>query len=470
MKILLINPPRFENIPVIREERCEITERSSILEPYSLLQIGALLREDNHHIELIDANGFYLNFNSISTKIKKGFDAIIFRFTPTTFDHDLKVASIAKSINNNILTIGICFTLNTLSKEVMTDAKDLDIYLRKDYETVIKEIFKQELSSVKGITYRKGSKIIINPDAEPIKDYDSMPMPAYDLLPSLKPYFINTPAGQPFTIMYSSRGCPFRCIYCTVAGTPARMRSAESVLNEIKFLKKKYNIKTISFFDETFTLDKKRVIDICDDIKDMNITWYCNTRANLVDLTLLKRMYSAGCKGISFGIESGSETILKNISKGITVVQQAEGIRLAKKARIKVYCSFIFGLPGETKKTINETIKFVSKTLPTSAQFNVAVPYPGTKLYELAKEKGWITKLDWKSLYQHSSLMKNENLTPKELEEARKKAYRSLYFNPAWILQNVLHVIREPSDFILAYKYVLKILKNYIWYGMKHAH
>ena len=131
MRVLLINPPRYNGIPVIREERCEITERYSVLEPYSLLQIGALLRQDKHNVSLIDANGFNLSFKGIENKLKEGFDAIIFRFTPTTFDHDLKVASIAKEINPKIITIGLCFTLNTLSKEVMKEAKDLDIYLKK---------------------------------------------------------------------------------------------------------------------------------------------------------------------------------------------------------------------------------------------------------------------------------------------------------------------------------------------------
>jgi len=472
MKILLINPPRFETISVIREERCEVTERYSVLEPYSLLQIGALLKEDKHNVELIDANGFDLSFEKIKEKIGEGFEAIVFRFTPTTFNHDLKVCSIAKEINPQILTVGLCFTLNTLPEEVMKEksAKYLDIYLRKDYEVVIKEIFSKELDEVKGISYRKNGKIINNKNALVIKDYDSLPLPAYELLPNLKPYFINTPVGQPFTIIYSARGCPFKCSYCTVAGTPIRMRSSESVLKEIKFLKKEYGLKTISFFDETFTINRKRVIEICEGIKDMNITWYCNTRANLVDFELLKIMRKAGCKGMSYGIESGSSKVLKNASKGITVEQQAQGIKLAKKAGIKIFCSFIFGLPGEDKESIKETIKFVKKTLPTSAQFNVAVPYPGTRLYEIAKEKGWITKLDWKSLYQHSSLMKNDDLTPKELEEARKKAYRSLYFNPKWILQNVWFVMKNPSDLVMATKYFIKIMKNYLVYGMKHAH
>ena len=470
MRVLLINPPRYNGIPVIREERCEITERYSVLEPYSLLQIGALLRQDKHNVSLIDANGFNLSFKGIENKLKEGFDAIIFRFTPTTFDHDLKVASIAKEINPKIITIGLCFTLNTLSKEVMKEAKDLDIYLRKDYEVVIKDVFSKELENVGGITYRKGSKIIINQDPIPIKDYDSLPLPAYDLLPNLNPYFINTPIGKPFTIIYSSRGCPFQCIYCTVAGTTTRMRSEKSILEEIKFLKEKYKIKTVSFFDETFTINRKRVIEICKGLLGMNITWYCNTRANLVDLELLKLMKKSGCKGISYGIESGSEKILKNVSKGITVEQQAEGIKLAKKAGIKVYCSFIFGLPGENKETIKETITFVKKTLPTSAQFNVAVPYPGTKLYETAKENGWINRLDWRSLYQDKSLMSLDQLTSKDLDKARKNAYKSLYFNPHWVIQNIFHVTKNPSDFTIASKYFIKIMNNYLIRRMKHAH
>ena len=235
---------------VIREERCEITERSSILEPYSLLQIGALLREDNHHIELIDANGFYLNFNSISTKIKKGFDAIIFRFTPTTFDHDLKITNRFRKKNPEGIIIGICFTLKTLWKEIMKEA-DLDIFITGDYEVVIKDLFTnfQNYSNIKGIAYKKNKKIFHNEYIRNGFDYDSLGIPAYNLLKNFNFYKINANTNEIFSIIYTSKGCPYKCNFCNVANTHLKTKSVDLVINEIKVLKD-YGVQLISFFDE----------------------------------------------------------------------------------------------------------------------------------------------------------------------------------------------------------------------------
>jgi len=341
MKILLFNPPRFEGVSVIREERCEIIERYSVLEPYSLLQLGAILRNKKHSVSLIDANGFDIKYSDL--KLSKC-DVLIFRFTPTTFDHDMRICSLAKKINPKVLTIGICFTLGKIPLEVMKEAGELDIFVLSDYELVVLNILKNlnNLRKVDGIAYRKNRKIFINKPSNAQIDYDRLPLPAYDLLPSLKPYFINTPVGKPFTIMYTSKGCPYNCAYCTVAGTKLKVRSAKSVIREIRYLKENYKIRTISFFDETFTVSRHRVLEICNALGDMNITWYCNTRVNLVDYELLKIMRKSGCRGISYGIESGNQKILNNVSKGVTVEQQKNAIKWAKKTGMKVLASFIF--------------------------------------------------------------------------------------------------------------------------------
>jgi len=209
---------------------------------------------------------------------------------------------------------------------------------------------------VDGITYRSGSRIIKNKDAKPIEDYDSLPMPAFDLLPSFDPYYISVKHGQPFAMIYASKGCPYSCMYCNVSGTKLKIKSVNRLMEEIDYLKKNYNIKTISFFDETFTLDHKRVYELCKRIKKYNIKWYANSRTNLVTLPLLKAMRRAGCKAISFGIESGSQKILDNVSKRTTVQKHKNALRWSAKAGIKVHCSFILGLPGETKETINPIV------------------------------------------------------------------------------------------------------------------
>jgi anaerobic magnesium-protoporphyrin IX monomethyl ester cyclase len=478
MKVLLVNPPRFEGVSVIREERCEVTERYSVLEPYSLLQIGALLRNEGHDVSLLDLNGFDLDYGDLEARVR-GFrpDTVMFRFTPTTFDWDMRTAQVVKGLDKEVITAGICWTLRTMPKSVLGQSPELDCYVREEYEAVAPRLIYAlstgaPLKGVNGIAYRTGDEVKVTDPPVPLKDYDSLPLPAYDLLPSLEPYFVTAPAGKPFTILYTSKGCPFRCSFCTVAGTPWKMRTAGPILEELKLLKERYKLRTASFFDETFTFNRKRVEELSRRMKeeDLDIKWYCNTRAHLVDRELLDLMHSAGCRGISFGIESGSQRILDSVEKHITVDQAKNAIRWSKEAGIKTFCSFIIGLPGENWETVQETLDFVQETLPNSAQFNVAVPYPGTRLYEQVHGTAVHEELDFKRMFQDHAIVGTEKLTSTELNQAREMAYRSLYLSGRWWGSNIKHVLSEPDDFDLAMRYALKIANNYLFHGMKHAH
>ncbi|MEA1958957.1 MAG: radical SAM protein [Chloroflexota bacterium] len=463
---------------MIREERCEITERYSVLPPYSLLQIGALLREQGHDVSLIDANGDNLDYHRLSAKLESPqYDALVFRFTPTTFDHDMKTAVLSKKLHPHAVTIGICWTLHSLPEQVIAGVPELDVYVRHEYETVTPQLIdaldgNTSLADVTGIAYRTGERIAVTEDAAPVDDYDSLPIPAYDLLACFDNYFINTPAGKPFTIMYTSKGCPYGCTFCTVARTKWKKRNAAGILEELRYLRENYGIKTVSFFDETFTIDRRRVLDIARGISynDLEVKWYCNTRVELVDKGLLATMYRGGCRGVSFGVESGSQSVLDKAEKGSTIEQAEHAILWAKKAGIKVYCSFIMGLPCETWDTVRETIDFVRRTLPTGAQFNVATPYPGTKLFESVYGAKAESSADWRSLYQYQAVAGTDALSPEDLDRVRMMAYRSLYFNPRWWLQNIRHVVRHPEDFEMAAKYVIKIVDNYLIHRMRHGH
>jgi len=257
-----------------------------------------------------------------------------------------------------------------------------------------------------------------------------------------------------------------------VARTKWKKRSAQSILEELRYLKRNYDIKTVSFFDETFTIDRQRVVDIAQGVRKarLGIKWYCNTRVDLVDEELMQVMYEGGCRGISYGVESGSQEVLDNAKKGSTVEQAENAVKWAKKAGIKTYCSFIFGLPGETRETVRETLNLIKRILPTSAQFNVAVPYPGTELYGIVYREGIQPPSGWDSLYQHQAVIGTQALSPQRLDRARLSAYRTLYSSPRWWLQNIWHVLRHPGDFDLASRYAIKVANNYLFHRMRHAH
>src|SRR3990172_2093783 len=174
MKVVLVNPPRVDGLPVIREERCEITERYSVLPPYSLLQIAGLLREKGHEPWIVDANGFDLDYSELKHELAKElYDALIFRFTPTTFDADMKTAALSKSVNRSATTIAICWTLRTVPEQVLRDAQDVDIYLRHEYEVVAPELINalkrgRDPHDVKGIAYRLDRDDLVTQDEKPI--------------------------------------------------------------------------------------------------------------------------------------------------------------------------------------------------------------------------------------------------------------------------------------------------------------
>ena len=482
MKVLLFNPPQYYGIPVIREDRCEITERNSVIPPYSLMQLAAILKEKGHEVALIDANGEGISYQDVRHRlvVQSPFDALIFRFTPTTFDHDLKVAELAKEISARTITIGLCWTLQSFTKEILKSCDSLDIYAMGESEATVPNLVDalaqkkgwEGLRTVKGLAYKMdGAVVYIGAPSEDV-DYDALPVPAFDLVNTHR-YYNNTRRNTRFMIVYTSKGCPYNCIYCTMRRTKWKAKSAERVIREIRTLVRNYGAKEIGFFDETFTLNRQRVIDICQGLlnEGIKLTWYCNTRVDRVDSELLELMRKAGCRGISYGVESGSQVILDNAKKGHTVEQARNAINWAKDVGIKTYASFMVGLPGESWDTIQETLEFIKSTLPNGAQFNVAVPYPGTELYKIAKTSGWIAgNLDWRTLYQHSSAMRTAEMTSSELNQARKLLYRSLYFNLRWVFENMKFVIRNPRDIPLATRYYIKSLKFYLLHGMQHGH
>jgi radical SAM superfamily enzyme YgiQ (UPF0313 family) len=478
VNVALVNPPRFEGTSVVREERCEVLERYSVLEPYSLLQIGSLLIGEGHQVRLLDANGANASFASVESWLRTNpYDALIFRFTPTTFDHDLHVAELSKAVRPDARTIGMCWTLRTLPTEVIRGAPALDIYLRHEYENVGPQLIGalddgSSLDHVPGLAFRDDGHVRVTTDARPIANYDGMPIPAYQLLPSLDPYFVSAPACRPFTILYASKGCPYACSFCTVARTAWKDRSAKNVLEELRFLHERYRIRTVSFFDETFTMNKKRVRELCEGIRRerLDIRWYCNTRVHLVDPELLRAMRAAGCSGISFGVESGNQEILNKVSKQATVGQAENAIRWAKEAGIKTYCAFILGLPGETRETAMDTIRFALQALPNGAQFNVLAPYPGTELYETLRHQGALPELDWRAMYQDDAIVGTDGLSKEELNRLRKFAYTKLYFSLRWWWQNVRFALANRDDFELASRYGMRVLSNYIFHGMRGSH
>ena len=257
MRILLINPPRFNNTPVGREDRCENTI-PNVITPTGLVILAGLL-EQKHQVKLIDANGYDLDIDYIKAEIEKYHpDYVIFKATPETFYSDVKVASIAKMTDTKILTIMICWSLTKIPEQVLKKARDVDYYpIDYNYERPIHDLCNgKKPEDVKGCAYRESDCVRVNPPTTELFDFNALPMPAWHLIPDFSVYWVQVPSIRPCVFVESMKGCGMVCTFCTIAGVPPTFRDAKKVVDEIEYLYKKRRVKYINFFDATFNITK----------------------------------------------------------------------------------------------------------------------------------------------------------------------------------------------------------------------
>lgn len=468
MNILLINLPRYKSIPVTREERCEFISKSRVDTPATLLIMASLLRDKGHKIEFIDANAFDLDYEDISERtINKKIGCVIFSFNSQIIDHDLEICNIIKKSNPSCITIGFSWYARYYVKEILTEYSNLDIYIIGTTLSVVGNLIEcisenGDLGDVGGIAYRSKDNIIkITDKVDSEIKFNDLPMPAYGLLSSFKPYYLIDPFISPYALLYVGKGCPFGCTYCNVAKTKYSGRSAENIIKELKILKKMGNVKYVWFFDESFTINRKRVTEVCERIleEDIDIKWFCDSRVELVDEELLKIMRKSGCIGISYGVESGSQKILNNMNKGNTVEQAKNALIWTRKAHIPIQLNLILGFIGEDEESFNETESFVRTTLPEILQIGTITAKPMTEFTKLAIENEWADKdINWKEHLTTGLELKNYEPFNLDIDNEIIKIKKILYYNPKWWINSINILIRNHELILPAIK---KLFRRY---------
>lgn len=443
--VLLINPANITKKGSIWKEV------SCAYPPLGLALAASLLEKNNIPVSILDLQVEPLDAEQLETKIKEINPQIIGVSSSTpVIKEAFKIAEIAKKAlpEAKIVLGGIHATV--MPQECIEN-KNIDIITRGESEYTFLELCTlNDLSKIDGITYKTNGLTITNKDREPVKYLDELPFPAYHLLPmqKYKPA-LGTYKRLPAMIMLTSRGCPGRCTFCYsgIKEKNIRTRSEENVIAEIKFLKEKYGIKEINFYDDVFTLFRNKVVRLCKIIiaERLDITWSCMTRVNLIDKELLSIMKKAGCHSICYGIESADETILKNIQKFIDLNKAREVIKMTKEAGIEVRISLMFGNPGETEETMEKTIQFALETDPDVVLFNIATAYPGTAMYEEAKTKGYLVQRDWGEYDLVNYTIQLPGLSGEKIKEYYKMAYRRFYLRPSYIIRR-LSKIRSFTD------------------------
>lgn len=447
MKVLLINPRQDTKYPQ---------------PPLGLAMLAAVLEKNGHVVKILDLTALELSENAVPQTIHNEKPKIvgITAMTPT-INSAISVARKVKESGSNILNVLGGAHASILPEETLKKNPAIDMIVRGEGEKTMLELVEtiegnaSDLGTVLGLTYRTKSGVKSNPSRPPISDLDTLPFPAFHLFPRGK-YRLHPPFGRrsPAMPIMVSRGCPYNCIFCSksVFGHKYRNNSPVYVVNQIQLLIEKFGVKEIKFYDDVFTLDRKWVIEICAELKSRNIVvpWTCETRVNLVDDELLSIMRAAGCYMIAYGVESGDEGILKDLSKNITLAQIVNAFNLTHKAKIDTVGYFMLGSPNETPETIKRTIEFAKRLNPDFVQFSLATPYPGTELSRLAAEKGCLPE-DWNEYVYadlrsvQNSVFEGNNITRKELCAWNKTAYTSFYFRWAYIWRR-LRKMRSLND------------------------
>lgn len=412
-----------------------------------LVYAATMLAENGFEVKVIDA----LNKNmSMEQAIKsaEGFepDFLVMSVSSSCllFERDV-VAKKFKEVYPNIKII--------TEGDTMTHATDqfkepFDIAIIGEVEKVIVDICgsRKKLSEIDGIIYMDNGKVEVRREKQPLKseELNNLPFPRWDLFPyhrySYYPLLMRTPVAT----LQSTRGCPYGCGYCSYPanqGLMWRYRTAENIVAEIENDVKKYGFKGIVFRDPLFTLNLKRIEEMCNLIveKKLDIIFSFETRPELLNHEILDKLYAAGCRAINFGVEDVHPEILKMIHrKPIELEKVMDTVHYAESLGIRTTCFFIIGLPGSTRKTIQETLEFSRKLHISHADYKIATPYPGTPLYTMAKSNNWIMKEGYDNLGGYSSTMKiNDELDPEYLEQVCNDAFKKFYLRPGYILREL---------------------------------
>lgn len=380
MKILLINIPAGERTPSYF--------------PLGLGYIAKILLNEGHDVKVLDIFAKGYNQKKVIEIIHSlEYDFVGISAMSPEYNYVKWLSKELKKYHKGKIILG--GALPTFSSEIILKNTEVDICIIGEGEETIKDIIKNKnnLKEVKGIYFREKNKIVKNHEREYIKDLDRIPLPAWDLFPI--EIYLKTPSSPEGYCVNSmniitARGCPYNCNFCSKTFKGTRLRSIDNIINEIKELIKRYNVKVINFADELVMVNKQRMYELCKKIKPLNLKWVCQGRVNVVDYDILKTMKKAGCCEVGYGIESGSLKILKNMNKCATPEMAANAIIAAKKTGVRPILQTMFGYPGEDKQTIKETIDFFKKVHAHPDGVSITTPLPGTVLYEEVRKKGLI--------------------------------------------------------------------------------
>lgn len=451
-RVTLVNPP-----PEKRIEKWDMISFPHL----GLGYIAAYLKSKGYEIQIIDGKFERVNLEEIKRRLALWQPSIV---GITAMTHEIQraatVAEVVKEVLPESTTVIGGPHATAIPAQTLVEFPCFDVAVFGEGEYTFFELVDairsmKSWEDIKGIAYRRANGVRTNETREWIKKLDELPFPAWEFSPKSDAYPI-----------LMSRGCPFRCNFCMrVLGSKLRKRSPENVISELKSLSDIYSPKFVHFMDEMFTVSKRHANAIIDLILENNlhkkIRWDAQTRPDLVDYEFLQKIKAAGCEWIGFGVESGNEQILKATGKGIKLDQVIEAVNAARKAHIKTDAFFIFGHPYETPKTVRDTIDFATKLNTTRVTFATMVPYPGTRIYEMARrgEGGYrLISQNWGDFNKNiGNSLELETLSRKQMERLQILGYLRFYASNLRFIDGVRYFMSQRR---LGWAIIKKVLKG----------
>lgn len=405
--------------------------------PFFLSYATAVLKKNGINAVIVDAIAEWLSDEEFLERVR-GFspDLVLIEAATASIENDLEWAQRIKDINEHIKIVFSGTHVTALGREFLEENPDIDYLIVGEYEYALLELSKslkngKPPQNISGLIYRdRDGKIISNGRAEGIVNLDDLPLPERLTLPIYNYNDDGAGTPSPTVQVMASRGCPFGCIFCLwpqvlYGNKKYRFHSPIRVVDEMEMLIKEYGFKGIYFDDDTFNIGKDRILKTCREIKrrKIKVPWSIMARADTSDYQTFKAMKGAGLRALKFGLESASQELLDNCGKELKLSAVEKAVDNCKKLGIKVHLAFMFGLPQETKKTIEDTIAYALKLDPNSAQFSLATPFPGTEYYKVLEKKEQLVTKDW-SRYDGNMhvVFRQENLSAKEFIVSLRRA------------------------------------------------
>jgi anaerobic magnesium-protoporphyrin IX monomethyl ester cyclase len=435
MKILLISPPSYN---IVRRVI------GIAAPPLNLAYLASMVRA-NHEVHIIDSVVENYSMQDVIQRVRHTNPDLIGITGTTTMMPDIyELAKLCKGYNKDMQIVVGGHHVTFLPEWTLQECPDLNYIIRGEGEQTFAELADAlettgELSGIKGLTYRHKNTIKSNPTREFINDVDSLPLPSYDLLPMDKYRVKDIGFGTIFT----SRGCPFKCVFCSSSmqlGHHWRGHSVERIMKELTILNETYGKHEIEFLDDTFTFSQKRILELEERIRQekLDISWVASSRVDTFSNDIAQAMKRSGAHTVYFGIESGSEKILNFIGKGITLDRALQAIATAKKVGLETLGSFVLGFPDENRDDVKKTVHFSKKIGVDFAQFTIATPYPGTSLWTYALKEKLLTTFDWQKYSSLKSVMRLKNFSATAIEKILRTAYLQFYLRPSILIKDLV--------------------------------